>query len=193
MLRAKLAAIVAISAFGAQAATLPRKAPPFAIQTPDGKQIQVSSYKGKVVTLVFILTTCPHCQAATRALSKLQPEYGPKGVQVIESAIDEQASKLVPGFIQNFSPPFPVGYNNVYQAIDFLQHPAMAVPHMPMMAFIDRQGNIVAQYEGNSDFLVDTHMEENFRKQLDGMLKTSSPAKKAPAKRPGASPSKKTN
>jgi hypothetical protein len=68
----------------------------------------------------------------------------------------------------------------------------MAVPHMPMIAFINREGDIVAQYEGNSDFLVETHLEENFRKQLDGMLKTATPAKKAPGKKPGAA-SKKTN
>lgn len=169
-----------------QGATIPRKAPSFAVNTTDGKQIQIASYKGKVVVLAFILTTCPHCQAATRAFSKIYPEYSPRGVQIVESAIEEQAAKTVPGFVQNFAPPFPVGYNTVYQAIEFLQHPPMAIPHMPMLAFIDREGNIVAQYEGTSDFLVETHLEENFRKQLDGILKPAAPAKKAPG-------TKKTN
>ena len=39
------------------AADIPRKAPEFSVQLPDGKQAQVSSYQGKVLCLVFILTT----------------------------------------------------------------------------------------------------------------------------------------
>ena len=39
------------------AAEIPRKAPEFAIQLPDGKQALVSNYHGKVLCLVFILTT----------------------------------------------------------------------------------------------------------------------------------------
>jgi peroxiredoxin len=187
MLRAKFSAVLVTSALWMHAATIPRKAPPFAVQMTDGKPIEIASYKGKVVLLAFILTTCPHCQAVTRALTKLYPAYSPRGVQVIESVIEEQAARTVPGFIKNFSTPFPVGYNDVYKAIDFLQHPPMAVPHMPMMAFIDRGGNIVAQYEGTSDFLVETHLEENFQKQFDSMLKPASPAKKTPATK------KKTN
>lgn len=183
MLRSKLPVLLVLLALCAQAATIPRKAPPFAIQTNDGKQIQLSTYKEKVVVLAFILTTCPHCQAVTRVLNKLQPEYARRGLQVLESAIDEQAASLVPGFIKNFQPQFPVGYNGVYPAIEFLQHPPMAIPHMPMVAFIDREGNIVAQYQGNADFMVETHVEENFRKQLDLMLKPAAPAKKAPAKK----------
>ena len=77
MLRAKLPVLLVLLALYAQAATIPRKAPPFAIQMNDGKQVQLGTYKGKVVVLAFILTTCPHCQAVTRVLNKLQPEYAP--------------------------------------------------------------------------------------------------------------------
>lgn len=39
------------------AADVPRQAPEFAVHLPDGKQVLVSSYKGKVLCLAFILTT----------------------------------------------------------------------------------------------------------------------------------------
>ena len=39
------------------AADVPRKAPEFAIKLPDGKPALVSSYRGKVLCLAFILTT----------------------------------------------------------------------------------------------------------------------------------------
>ncbi len=39
------------------AADVPRKAPEYAIKLADGKQALVSSYRGKVLCLAFILTT----------------------------------------------------------------------------------------------------------------------------------------
>jgi hypothetical protein len=42
------------SAFSAE---VPRKSPDFAVQLAGGKQAKVSDYRGKVLCLVFILTT----------------------------------------------------------------------------------------------------------------------------------------
>ena len=39
------------------AADLPRKAPELGVKLPDDKQALVSSYRGKVLCLAFILTT----------------------------------------------------------------------------------------------------------------------------------------
>ena len=39
------------------AAQVPRKSPEFVVQPPDGKPVLLSSYRGKVVCLMFILTT----------------------------------------------------------------------------------------------------------------------------------------
>jgi hypothetical protein len=39
------------------AADIPRKAPEFAVQLSDGKQALVSSYRGKVLCVAFILST----------------------------------------------------------------------------------------------------------------------------------------
>ncbi len=48
----------ALALFGAAfAADVPRQAPEFAVQLTDGKQVLVSSYKGKVLCLAFILTS----------------------------------------------------------------------------------------------------------------------------------------
>ena len=38
-------------------AEVPRKSPEFVIMPPDGKQVLLSSYRGKVVCFLFILTT----------------------------------------------------------------------------------------------------------------------------------------
>jgi hypothetical protein len=56
-MRLKIFLTLALLAGSAFAAQVPRKSPEFAIQLPDGKQLLVSSYQGKVLCLVFILTT----------------------------------------------------------------------------------------------------------------------------------------
>ncbi len=56
-MRLKIFLTLALLAGSAFAAQIPRKSPEFAIQLPDGKQLLVSSYQGKVLCLVFILTT----------------------------------------------------------------------------------------------------------------------------------------
>src|SRR5450759_3766780 len=67
----------------ARAAQLPRPSPDFAINLGQGKQVRISQYKGKTVVVAFILTTCPHCQKAIGVLSKVQREYGARGLQAV--------------------------------------------------------------------------------------------------------------
>jgi hypothetical protein len=56
-MRAKLIVTLAALLGSAFAAEIPRKSPDFTIQLTDGKQVRVSDYQGKVLCLVFILTT----------------------------------------------------------------------------------------------------------------------------------------
>ena len=72
---------------------------------------------------IFILTTCPHCEAAIQCLIQDQNEFGTRGFQVIASAIEEQAPTSVPEYFRRINPPFPVGYSGLKPSIDFLQHP----------------------------------------------------------------------
>ncbi len=170
-----LLAAAALLATGAQ---LPRKAPDFSINMNGGKTVRLSDYKGKAVVLAFILTTCSHCQATTGLLSKAQEDYGARGLQVIESAIEQGGEAFVPRFIQSFRPPFPVGFNDFQAAQEFMQHSPMLLMHMPGVVFIDRQGNIVAQYEGDDPDMVEGVQDKNLRKQIEKLLK---PAAAAPA------------
>jgi hypothetical protein len=56
-MRTKLLTTLALMLGMLPAAEIPRKAPEFVIQLPDSKQLLVSQYRGKVLCLVFILTT----------------------------------------------------------------------------------------------------------------------------------------
>jgi hypothetical protein len=160
-----------------RAANLPRPAPRFTVNLANGRQVTLSQYKGNVVALLFILTTCPHCQKAIGCLTEEQKEFGPRGFQTISSAIEDMAKMNVPDFVRRFDPPFPVGYNNFTAALDFLQHPAPVPALMPMVAFVDRQGVVRAQYEGSDPFFADDKMAANIHAKIKELMGPEAPSK----------------
>ncbi len=183
-------AFLALSALSLHAATIPRPAPDIPIEIKNGKPIHLSQYRGKVVVMAYILTTCSHCQKTTGFLNKLQKELGPRGLQVVESAIEANAENAVIAFSKQFQTPYPVGFNGIMDAMNFMQHPTMQSPHMPLLAFIDRKGMIRAQHEGNEDFFGD-QQEQNLRKEIEALLKEGAAA--PAAKKTPAPPKKASN
>ena len=64
-----------------EAQELPRPAMDYVITLPGGQTTSVSKYKGKVVALEFLLTTCPHCQRTAKTLTQATKDFGAKGFQ----------------------------------------------------------------------------------------------------------------
>jgi peroxiredoxin len=163
----------------ASAADLPRPSPDFAINTLGGKPILLSEYKGKVCVVAFILTTCPHCQKTVGYLSAMQNDYGPRGFQVLASAIEDMAKMNVADFIKRFQPTFPVGFNTQNEVQEYLQHPVILRLFMPQIVFIDRKGNIRAQYGGDDKFLSEEQdQDKHIREQIEALLKEAPAAQK---------------
>ncbi len=169
--------VFALAAPALRAANVPRKAPEFTINLANGKQTALSQYRGKVVALVFILTTCPHCQTAVRCLTQEQKEFGSRGFQALGSAIEDMAQINVPDFVRRFDPPFPVGYNKLREALDFMQHPPMVQALMPLIAFVDREGVLRAQYEGYEPFFSEDKMAANIHAKIKELLGPAPPPK----------------
>jgi thiol-disulfide isomerase/thioredoxin len=167
------AAAVLLSALlpAAPAADSPVKASNFTINLADGKTLTLSQYKGHPVVLAFILTYCTHCQMTVGVLSKLQNEYAPRGLQVVASAIETDAQAHVPLFLKNFAPPFPVGYNSGAEAYSVIR-PTGKLPMMPLLGFIDKQGYLRAQHEGEEPFFND--LEQNLRQEIEALFRGGS-------------------
>lgn len=163
----------------AVAATVPRPSPEFVIRGAGGEAL-LSSYRGKVVLLAFILTTCPHCQHSVGIMNEIQKEYGPKGFQALATAFNELAPQLLPDFLTRFRPAFPVGYTSRASVYDYLQFPANMPFSVPMMVFIDRKGVIRAQHLGDDPFF--ENQDKNIRSMIDSLLKEPASAKKAAKK-----------
>ncbi|MDQ6708114.1 MAG: TlpA family protein disulfide reductase [Acidobacteriota bacterium] len=162
-------AITALIPAPISANEIPRPAPGFTILMNGGAPIQLTGYKGKTVVVIFLLTTCPHCQKITGILSKLQNEHGPRGLQVLGCAIDDMASMYVPDFVKKFQPAFPIGFSPRDPVLAFLQHPVMLRLMMPQVVFIDREQMIRAQYSGDHAIL-EGDAEEKLRAAIEPLL-----------------------
>jgi hypothetical protein len=108
---------------------------------------------------------------------------------VLASAIDLPTA--VPGFIKQFNPPFPVGFNSNDEAMAYLQHVPMMTMHMPAIVFIGKDGVIRAQYEGDDPFMSEGVQEKNLHDKIEELMKTGGPAGKKPITKKGVSTAKK--
>lgn len=165
-------------------ARVPRPSPEFVIQMVNSKPKLLSEFKGKVVCVEFLLTTCPHCQNASQILQKLYQEYGPRGFQPVGIAInpetEDMAKLLVPSYQQSFKLTWPIGWSKREPVYDYLERPQLYQLFMPTMVFIDKKWNIRAQHIGNEDFFKEE--EKNARAMIEKLLaengKSSAPVSK---------------
>ena len=164
-----------LSAIAVCGATIPRPAMDLTVNTANGP-VQTTKYKGKVLVVEIMSTTCPHCQNSARILAKLNMEYGAKGVQFLGAAINDNAN--VPQFIRQFNVNFPVGTAKRDDAFAFLQHSMMTPFYFPQMVFVDKAGMVRAQYGGTDAFL-QTNEEANVRGMIEKLLGESGATKPA--------------
>ena len=133
--------LVVISLFAADSTPSIRKAPELAFNIPGQGPKLLSQYRGKVVALEFIFTTCPHCQAASKVMSKYQAEFGPRGFQAVDIAVNENADLLVENFAKDYQVAFPVGWVTRDQMLSFMGYTSGRFV-VPQLVLIDRKGVI---------------------------------------------------
>ncbi|HEX4750961.1 MAG TPA: TlpA disulfide reductase family protein [Bryobacteraceae bacterium] len=157
----------------------PRKAPELAFTVPGQGQKLLSQYHGKVVAVEFIFTTCPHCQAATKIMEKFQKEFGPRGFQAIDVAVNDNADLLVENFAKDFQVNFPVGWVLRDQFISFMGW-TNAYYVVPQQVMIDRKGMIRYQTPQKEDSNWDSIMkEDNVRQHIEELLGSGTPSARA--------------
>lgn len=64
-------------------------APDFQGKTLEGKDFQLSDYKGEYVLLKIGTTWCPSCRDQTKAINSLYPYLEEKGVKFVDVFVDE--------------------------------------------------------------------------------------------------------
>ncbi len=150
-------------------AGVPRPAPKLTVPLPGGKTLDIERFKGKVIALEFLKTTCPHCRNTSTTMQKLLGELGPQGFQPIGVAIDPKANELVPHYVKQLGLTFPVGIGHRDIANTYREHPKMFGMTMPQLVFIDKKGVIRFQYGGGDGF-IRWNEEENIRRTVKKLL-----------------------
>jgi len=178
-----LAVAVVLSALTLQAQAPPviRHSPEFVIKFTDGHQMLLSSLKGKVVGLLFVHTTCPHCQRTSQVFTKLVQEYKPRGFEAVDVAFNTMANIYVKDFVKDYQIGYPVGFAAPDDVLNYLGFSVMERYVVPQIVWIDRQGNIRSQTPPMGD---EKLLQEGYwRSMIETLLKEpAEPAKKVPTK-----------
>jgi thiol-disulfide isomerase/thioredoxin len=186
-------ASVAVLAFGQtaagqSAAVPPRKAPELAFTIPGQGEHLLSQYRGKVVVLDFILTTCPHCQAAAHALTGFQQKYGGQGFQALQVAINgtdegrtpDQANDLVTVYARTYQASFPVGWVQRDSMPAFMGFSLVDRTVVPQVVVIDRKGFIHYQTPATGES--DLRQPEVIQQRIEELLSAgTSASRRVPA------------
>ena len=159
-----------------------RKAPELAFRTANGQEQLLSSYRGKVVSLEFIHTTCVHCQQASQVQKRLQQTYSEEGFQAIDVAINPNADLLIGNFVKDFQLNFPVGWTTREQALTFLSFSTTKLYVIPQIVVIDRNGYIHAETTpmGEDPVLDSIRGEEALTSLVKRLLSNKGAASRAP-------------
>jgi len=136
-------------------------APDFTLKSiPDGKDIQLSSLRGKAVLVNFWATWCEPCKIEMPWLVDLQKKYGSDGLQIVGVAMDDTSEKTIADFAKKMGVNYPVlkGTENVGDMYG-------GIEGLPTSYFLDRSGRLVASIKGLDS---ESKFEDNIKKSLAG-------------------------
>jgi thiol-disulfide isomerase/thioredoxin len=115
----------------------PTPAPGWVLKDVDGKPVNFSQFKGKVVVLDFWATWCPPCRAEIPGYVKLQEKYKDKGLVIIGVSVDQDG----PAVVKKFTNDFHMNYS-VVLADDAVVQAFGGIDAIPTTFIIDRDGKI---------------------------------------------------
>lgn len=160
-------ALVGVTAFAG--APVPRPAPPLEIVDSAGKHV-LANYKGKVVVVQFLLTTCQHCQNFSYMLNKLQAEYAPRGFQALGAAVNEATPQMAKEYAAQYAQGFAVGPLPRETMLGFLGISVMDHFGLPQIAVIDRKGVIREQTSSDINQVQPLQDETHIRTLIEKLL-----------------------
>ena len=114
----------------------------FVLPQLDGKGLQLSSYRGKVVLLDFWATWCVPCRQETPHFVELQQQYADRGLQIIGVSMDD-TSEPVRDFYRRFHMNYPVVMGDAKTGEAY-----GGVLGLPIIFLLDREGRIAAKHTG---------------------------------------------
>lgn len=184
--------VVVMSGSAVPSDPAPRQSRDFTIKEPSGKQVQLSSFKGKVVMIEFMFLRSQSCVDLAQTMNKLNADLGKRGFQPVAIAfpaprgVSDANQALVGELANGLKLTYPVGYTTKQDIDTFFNRSPEDIARVPLripqVVIIDRAGMIRAQTGGHVGDLRLAD-EAYLRTMIDGLLKENPPPV-APAKHP---------
>jgi methylamine dehydrogenase accessory protein MauD len=130
-----LIAALLLGVFLVREGGLSKPAPAFSLPEPDGGQVDLASYAGRPVLLVFWTTSCPICQRELPMLNQMEPEFRAKGISVLTICLGGEDEA------RNYLDAKRIGLKSVYDERGRVGH-GYNVSGVPGLVLIDKDGKV---------------------------------------------------
>lgn len=133
-------------------------APDFTLETLEGKSLQLSDLRGRVVLVNFWATWCPPCRAEMPAFEQAFQDYENQGFTIVAvSATAQDNLGNIAAFVEEFGLSFPIALD-----IDGSVNEQYQVRSLPTSFFVDKEGIITEVVIGGPivEALVRARIEE---------------------------------
>ena len=156
---------------GLSFADVPRPLANIPILYPTGQKVSIKTkYRGRVVVVVMIATTCNSCVQTVDLLTKMQQKFGARGLVVVGAVVDEQNPKFTVGpWVARHRPTFEFGYLEKAELIKLADIPPDKRPFVPILMFIDKKGQVRFQAYGDDPMMKEK--EKAVPAIIDSLLK----------------------
>jgi peroxiredoxin len=148
-----------------------RRAPGFSLVDANFVQHDTQDYRGKILLVDIMQTTCPHCGAFSNILQEVATRYGGK-VAIVAIVNPPDNTATVKQYIAQHKLSYPLLFDCGQVAASYMkatpQHTDFSVPHL---FIIDAQGMIQNDY-GYSPFNQGIFEGRDLFSELDRMMKT---------------------
>ena len=118
----------------------------FVLKDLNGKEISLSSFKGKVVLLNFWATWCPPCRAEMPSMERLYRRFKDKDLVILAVDLREEA-KIVRKFVAGQKLSFPVLLDS-----DGRVGAIYGAQSIPLSYLVGRDGNVLAGSIGGREW-----------------------------------------
>ncbi len=139
----KKIALILLCALALSAADPVRRAPGFCLIDTTGQWQDLADYRGKVVVLEFMQTTCPHCAALVPVLTGLRQKYGDK-LAVLSVALSPDTPQAMSQFASGHKLSYPLMLDMGQVAVSYVRAGSI---NFPSVYLIDGAGMIRDHWE----------------------------------------------
>lgn len=168
----KILSVLLCAAAIVNAQLAPKRAPGFCLADTSGQWRDLYDYRGKVVVLEFMQTTCGHCAAFAPTLAAIAQKYGDK-VQVLSVALPPDNPNTMMEYVKGHQLKYPLLMDMGQVAASYVRVPNLRFPHVYL---IDGEGIIRGNWE-EGPLAKDIFEGNGLYREIDKLI-ASAPSKK---------------